>query len=408
MSNVEKFSDSLEIAGGASESDHVVFLGLYNADAFRTKMEHWLPRLDMRGAALLVSDNASTDSTLEWLIPLVESLGVKYSVTQNQKNLGGYGNLASNLEAMGKVKWVTTLHQDDVYQSGHIQAHRYVLQNASPNLGMVFSEARSVDANGRMIPFPRAHWLLGVKSDPIKVFLAHLRHHVYPFSGATFAMEVLKRYPIPYGSTAFPDTELIMKMIVDFEVTQAQGVTVDYLENPISESHVLDSRGRDLGSYQALIRVFTDSNFEQLCKKLPKDKLPAFARALASGINVRFENQSMASLLLQAAFEITQIHLEARASDSLENREQLSRSQSSDQPLELERLGREEISPKSLNMNQIQIKSINGRMGISRSSLLKLAKIVPRSVRRTLFIQLMSTPSGKRLFPQWNFDWDQL
>jgi hypothetical protein len=217
---------------------------------------------------------------------------------------------------------------------------------------------------------------------------------------------MLSNFPIPYNSTAFPDTELIMKMIVDYQVTRARGVTVDYLENPISESHSLDSAGRDLGAYQALVRVFSHSSFQKLCLLLPEDKVPAFFRGLASGIDLRFSHKGLASLLQQAAFEITLGHLEATPSRTRSFSEQASQT-SSRVFLDYANAARRKTIPRAARLEETQISSVKGNFKILRNVLLKLSKLLPRNLRRLLFIQLMATSGGKRLFPQFDFDWDK-
>lgn len=121
---------------------------------------------------------------------------------------------------------------------------------------MICSEAKSRSEANKTIPYPRANWLLRQDADPIAVFLSNLKNHTYPFSGATFAREVLERFPIPWHSTAFPDTEIVMKMCVEYKVRFSTEVTVEYLENAESESHSLSSSQREFGAFQALIRVF--------------------------------------------------------------------------------------------------------------------------------------------------------
>ncbi len=384
-----------------------MFLGVYNADVFRERIELWLTRLDLQGTFLLISDNASTDSTLTWITPLAERMGVPFSIVRHKKNLGGYGNLASNLNSMTQGKWVTMLHQDDSYQPGHIQAHRRSLNHAPSNLGMIFSEARSVDEKGKVVPYPRAHWLFGDSEDPIRVFLAHVKHHVFPFSGATFSIEALRRFPVPYNSTAFPDTEIVMKMISDYDVRRARGVTVDYLENPISESHSLNSVERDLGAYQALIRVFSHSSFEKLCRQVPESKLPDFLRALLSGIDIRISHRVLASLLKQAAYEITAGHVEGIPlwTESVNERQSQRHSK---RLIGSVNAARGKIVFPAASEDQGQLDSSRKKIFVSKTFGLGFATLLPRRLRQVLFTKLMSSSIGKMLLPQFDFDWDRL
>jgi hypothetical protein len=198
-----------------------------------------------------------------------------------------------------------------------------------------------------------------------------------------------------------------MKMIVDYQVVRALGVSVEYLENPISESHSLDATGRDLGAYQALIRVFSHSSFEKLCLQLPANKLPAFVKALASGIDLRFNHKGLASLLQQAAFEITLGHLNAVASLPRTAIEQPNH-KTANSCFGLVTATPEKSIRQSSKVEGGQIYSMKGNFKIFRNVLLKLSRLIPRSLSRSLFIALMATSPGKRLFPQFDFDWDKL
>ena len=253
-----------------AQFEHVVFLGTFNADPFKVQIQGWLRGLDLAGVGLFVADNHSTDNTVTWMRELIADLNCFSVIAINKGNFGGYGNLAMNLVQFGSAKWVTTLHQDDRYSRNHVQNHRKIISHSAANLGMICSEAISVLPDGRRTGYPRAQWLLEDSPDPVTVFLAHLRNHAYPFSGATFSKDVLLKYPIPWHSTAFPDTEIVMKMAVDFRTEFASDVTVHYPENPSSESHSLTSQDRDFGVFQALLRVFAHPNYKVLCELVSK------------------------------------------------------------------------------------------------------------------------------------------
>lgn len=388
-----------------SLAEHVVFLGTYNADPFKNKLSSWLPNLDLSGTILLVSDNCSTDGTMTWLPDLVESVGDSSALVCQDVNLGGYGNLSKNLSLMVKANWVTTLHQDDRYSHNHVQDHRAVINSTDSKLGMVYSEARSVTESGETRAYPRAHWLLGEDSDPVTVFLAHLRNHVFPFSGATFAKSALEKYPIPWHSTAFPDTEVVMKMCPEFDFKVSNGVTVEYLENPGSESHSLTSSHRDFGAFQALARVFAHPNYKLICSRVDDTDRATFASALREGIAQRFEDRTLRLLMTQMALEVTAEHMgtfprlaselavgylsigDTRAVDSL--------------IAQGGHLAESGVDP-DLRPSQEQSDKVSTA---TRSFLLTGFSFLPAPLRRPVFRLLLRFRFVRRRFKAWDFEW---
>lgn len=388
-----------------AQFEHVVFLGTFNADPFKVQIEGWLRELDLTDVGLFVADNHSSDNTVTWMRELIADLECFSVITVNEGNYGGYGNLAMNLDKFTSAKWVTTLHQDDKYSREHVQNHRKVASNSAANLGIICSEAISVSPDGRRMGYPRAQWLLEDNPDPVTVFLAHLRNHAYPFSGATFSKDVLLKYPIPWHSSAFPDTEIVMKMAVDYRTEFAIGVTVHYLENPTSESHSLTSQDKDFGIFQALLRVFAHPNYKVLCELVSKKEIPSFLKSLDEGIGLRFLDPNYKHLMRQAAFEITAQHIgtgqtmasylaggylrvgDVRAISTL-------RTLGADIPAQ--------IAPEPKVTTPLES---GAKPAEKLEWAAKLGGFVPRWLRRSIFRALMKTKFGKTVFASWNFDW---
>lgn len=382
--------------------EHVVFLGIYNAERFIPKIGKWLPNLRFGESALVVADNASTDNSLETVTELAQNMQAPYAFIRNEQNFGGYGNLAVNLEHFQNAKWVTTLHQDDAYAANHLTGHIEILNNPPEKLGMIASEAKSVDVRGRSVPYPRASWLLEPGADPVTIFLAHLKQHIFPFSGATFAKQALLDFPIPWHSTAFPDTELVMKMVTDYRLTFAPGITVEYLENPQSESHSLSDSHRDLGAFQALMRIFAHPNYSKICKAVDPESQDMFLTALEEGIQVRIHDPQLRNILIQTSLEMSfehfglnphiadrlvEIYAEAKDYRAVEVLTNVGNGASGGFDLENPGAGSEH-----------SFRAIRG-------FLLTLLGLLPRRLRVFLAKFLMSSRLGKRILKSWNFEW---
>jgi hypothetical protein len=389
----------------AGNAEHITFLGIYNANPFEDQIRSWLPRLDLNGTHLVIADNCSTDDSLLWILELAKKIGFPLTIVRNSNNFGGHGNLVVNMNSFMDAKWITTLHQDDSYQAEHIINHKEVIDKSNAQLGMVCSGAKSVRVDGKSIPYPRANWLLSEKFDPLTTFLANLKNHTFPFSGATFSRAVLEKYPVPWHSTAFPDTEIVLKMCVAHEIKFAKGLTVEYFENPNSESHSLTQLQRDFGAFQALARVFSHPSYEELCKLVEEQSKEEFVSSLVSGLSGRLEDSQLRLLLTQLALEITAGHIgyfPALLSNLAKGYSSIGDNRAVDVLIALG--GSKPIDSGSAP--NVFIESAMGQKEASSTRhLLSLARFVPTSLQPKVFRFLMNFRFVRKRFPTWDFNW---
>lgn len=388
-------------------SNHLVVLGLYEASRYRDKLTDWLPKLHLGDATLVVIDNFSQDDTWEWArgFFISELFDSNVFLIRNQMNFGGYGSIASNMDLLGSAKWITTLHQDDMYSPSHVDAHSAAILEATDDLGMISSEAVSVDGNGRILGYPKAAWLLDDSATPIDIFLAHLKLHVFPFSGASFRVKLLQDIGIPWHSTAFPDTELVMRASADWRFKYLNEPQVEYFENAVSESHLLTNEQRHNGAFFALVRVFRDQSFKKLCERTDFSQIQAFAEAIDEGITVRIGNLEMRKLLKVIAQESivevlgpnpTSSRLLAEYYGSIGDVQatRLLNDLSFSDPSELNASHHASSDNQSKSFRQI-----------FKLLILRTASLFPRRMLKSVFVLLMKSKWGKSLFPAWDFKW---
>jgi hypothetical protein len=269
-------------------------------------------------------------------------------------------------------------------------------------LGMICSEAKSMSPAGRSLPYPRAHWLLE-DTGPIGIFLGSLRQHIYPFSGATFLLDLFYKYPVPWYSSAFPDTEMVMKMCSEYKIMFAEGLTVEYLENPASESHSLNDIHREFGTFQSLVRVFAHSSYETICKQIPDEFRDEFLRHLIDGLESRFKHQELKTLIIQVALERTceligvfpQI-----ASEIAKGYGQIGDSRA----VEVLRAMGAEFSGNSrigVKLHKVQTKGAK----LPARFFLLIFRSIPYRFRRPLVRALMRTGFAKSKLSNWDLNW---
>ena len=378
--------------GDWREHDHVTFLGLHDAVRFRQRIEAWLPKLNLSRTHLVAVDNSSSDDTVEWMSCLLEGSSSSYTFLSNAKNLGGYGSLSNSLPLFRGKKWLTTLHQDDEYKSEHLTRHFQVIESSNNKLGLVCSEATSVDSKGWQLGYPRVNWL-PIGEDLASLYLANLRMHLYPFSGATFAVEVLTEFPVPWGENAFPDTEIILKMLPKYDIKFAQGNTVRYLEHTASESHSLSASERMSGTYEALKRIFEHDSYRLVCESVEVDKAGLFIRSLRTSISLRLMGHQNSQAWLKSLDKLATRHFKTLLPKSSASKE-------------FERVSFPWIEKRPDQASAWAIAKLDAKKS-RQILLLRAVGLFPRVVRVIVFRYLMSFKSVRKRLPYWDFEWSR-
>lgn len=380
-------------------SDHIVFLGLHNPNRFRDALESWLVKFNFTGSTLVAVDNCSSEDPEHWVRAILDENGVSYAFLRNERNLGGYGSLLRNLGATSGAKWITTLHQDDIYSPEHLQNHLDVIRSSnSPNLGYIFSESVSFSpVTGKEIPFPRGHWLLEGVTEPYKLFLANLKSHVFPFSGASLRRDLLLDFQLPENSVAFPDTELLLLTLPFVEYKFSSHRTVKYLENPESESHSLLSTERETGVYEALTRVLNSESFGELVSQVDLGKRTLFLRELERGVRLRLKSPFHRSMLTHLAqVRMKEIRDQSLGKDSKKlGSNQRQSDISTDANSNFSILDGSRFNRKLLQLLYRKLLVPAG---------LHFLSSISYPLRKKLFRGFMKTPIGKSVLPHWDFN----
>lgn len=311
LSLINLLREKRQIVGDTStlEGRHVAYLGLYDPTRHLDSIQEWISRVDPDEIPLLVVDNSPQGAQLEADIVKKWTAFKNIVHVRNPMNLGGFGSIATNLDLLSRSDWVTTFHQDDQYPPQHLRVHSELARNVSADVAIIASEQESFSPKGEKLGYPRASWFLGAQPDPVALFLANLRHHTIPFSGATFRLDMLRDASIPWHSTSFPDTEIVLKMLPRWSGFVTSDSIVRYLENPGSESHSIPESERDFGASMALVRVFGAAGFGEICKLLSEKEIEGFTDALTGGLSQRFQSTQTATTTEVLALEIMLEHL---------------------------------------------------------------------------------------------------
>jgi glycosyltransferase involved in cell wall biosynthesis len=291
--------------------NHVAFLGIYNAKDYINDIIKWTTTLDLAPNTrpqILIVDNASTDGSGSAIRKLARTLvdqDWKVALVTNPINLGGWGSINLNLDLISQFEWVTTFHQDDQYACNHLREHIRACAGVGSNVGMISSESASTDKAGNILGYPRGTWIQSTNPNPSKIFLNLVKNHFLPFSGASFRIKFLLDTRIPWTSTAFPDTELLLRGLPVWNYLHLDEPRVTYLENETSESHSLNLASRQRGSVSALLRVFSAESFLTLVCQMETDEFRVFCFELIKAIEVRLSERTLAKMVARFAIELS-------------------------------------------------------------------------------------------------------
>jgi len=305
MNPIEKIRAKRTIIGDPQrlKSKHTAYLGLYNSSRHFSSITDLVKNVTKAGVPLLVVDNHSDDGSWSTLLETLVQEFPDVVFARNPINLGGFGGLSANLDLLSSSEWITTFHQDDKYSAKHLLVHSSIISNSDSRVGIVSSEQESFLPNGKKLGYPRASWLLGNTPDAPTFFLANLVHHTLPFSGASFRVKMLKDVAIPWHTTAFPDTEIVLRMLPKWTGLVTDQVLVQYQENPNSESHSISNKEIQMGAKQALIRVFAADGFGEVCALVAPDVEDEFIHHVLTGISRRISDVNYLSEVLLVALE---------------------------------------------------------------------------------------------------------
>lgn len=303
---LEKIRSERSILGGSSnnnlaEKKTTIYLGLFNAGPYIASLENQLLSQEIE-LPILVADNHSSDDTWQLISHWIEVFEGRVTLIRNPINLGGAGSLLLNSDHI-QTPWFITMHQDDFYKPNHARILSEGIDKTDATAICITTEMQSMDNEGRRLPTPpRASWFLP-DFEPATIFHANLKNHTIPFPAAAFRKDAFFSVRTPWHSTAFPDTEWVLRAASVGNFQSIPVETMVYRENPLSESHRLDLKASQNGAFAALIRVFASETFIDLCDSILPDDRSNFAAGIFEGLGIRLSNPELCEMVRLIAAE---------------------------------------------------------------------------------------------------------
>ena len=290
-----------------------VYIGLYNAIEYLDSLFESIKLQTHVKFKLILADNHSTDGTWEKVLGWQEVLTNEVILIRNPCNVGGTANLQLNLDLID-TDWFCAFHQDDIYLENHVETLVEGIANRSQDQIMISTEMLSINESGKRLALkPRSAWLISEMTKE-EQFVANLFTHSIYWPCTAFKTEFFKKIEVPWHSAAFPDTEILLRLLSFGSGLQMTKPTMYYRENTKSMSHYLDQKEVTFGAAISLIRVFSSEEFKSLVESQDKETFEKFSKGVLNGLSVRLKNSEYLSHMV--TFYVLEIFNSVRGYES--------------------------------------------------------------------------------------------
>jgi hypothetical protein len=253
-------------------------------------------------------------------------------------------------------------------------------------------------------------------------FLANIRLQIVPWPASAFKTLEFNKVDIPWHSTAFPDTEIMLRLSAYGKSMFIDKETMLYRENPMSESHSIHDAERALVSAASLARVFSSNEFSAVLSHVAKVDRSRFRENLELSIQSRVSDVKLQNFLWLIANESIAVAWDYSDVGNLQDLRQIYDNTGSAQVSTLLDELSKRINPSFISTAKIDptndapssgLASVNS--GAKETSLdsTKLVwriysmtyRMVPFKVRKFMLAKFTRWSAGKNPLHPWNLNW---
>lgn len=288
-----------------SQNKFEVFLGTYNAAPWIESVIHSLESQDCDPFVVRIIDNASEDNTVSIIQNIFASYSFKntYDLVKNYKNIGAISSFLDRLDLFDS-EWIVMIHQDDVYHENHLSTLHESIEKAKSEVGLIFTAMQRLDANNIEKLSPPTISSKLSKSDRFENFLLSLQITPFNFPASALRKSALKTLETTRHTTAFNDTELLLRMICNFDVEYIPIETMHYriFEGNAASQTKQDSNDRAI--FIGLNELLHSRDFDQILNLADSENnVKRLLTAINSAINIRIANSDLKLIAKNVAAE---------------------------------------------------------------------------------------------------------
>ena len=281
-----------------------VFLGTYNAEPWIERAIHALENQDAEPFTVKIIDNASTDGTINILEKIFNNykLRNKYVLIKNSKNIGAISTFLDQLHLFDS-EWILMVHQDDYYHSNHVSTLANQLKSVSNSTSCIFTAMKRINASGEEILAPPT-LSSQLSNDRVQNFMLSLQISPVNFPACALRISDLKKVDTTRHTTAFNDTELLLRLmcISDFKYLPVE--TMHYRVFPGNASSSTSTKSNDRAVFVGMNEILHSDEFKKLLTSInSKAQFEKLVNAIDQAIDIRISSTDLQNLMKNIAAE---------------------------------------------------------------------------------------------------------
>jgi glycosyltransferase involved in cell wall biosynthesis len=281
-----------------------VFLGTYNAEPWIERAIHALESQDAEPFTVKIIDNASTDGTIKILEKIFNDykLRNKYVLIKNSKNIGAISTFLDQLHLFDS-EWILMVHQDDYYHANHVSTLANQLKAVSESTSCVFTAMERINAGSEEILTPPT-LSSQLSDDRLENFMLSLQISPVNFPACALRISDLKKVDTTRHTTAFNDTELLLRLmcISDFKYLPVE--TMHYRIYQGNSASTTSIKSNERAVFVGMNEIFHSDEFKTLLNSIDsKVQYEKLVKAIDQAINIRFTSTDLKNLMRNIAAE---------------------------------------------------------------------------------------------------------
>jgi len=269
-----------------------VFLGTYNAEPWIDNLINSLESQDAEPFQVRIFDNSSSDKTVDIIKQKLTTSKLKnqYELIVNESNIGPISTFKDRLNLF-QSKWILMIHQDDVYHSNHISTLQQAMKDADDNVGVIFTAMQRVNAENKELLTPPTLAPLISEDDRFKNVLLNLQLQAINFPACAIRKNKIAAVETSYHTTAFNDSELLLRILSTSNVQYIPQETVHYRIHRGNAASQTASEAGDIAVSIGMIEFFHGDEFKELVNLNKSDvQITDLITAIKTGIEIRIND----------------------------------------------------------------------------------------------------------------------
>ena len=276
-----------------------IFLGTYNGEKWVSDSINYLERQDAKPFDVVIIDNGSTDKT----VPIIQKklkeadLVNNYKLIVNESNIGAIATFLDRLELFNS-EWIIMVHQDDVYLPNYISTLKSAIENVSSETSIIFSAMRRIDEKNQEILSPPTLASKLSEKDRFQNLLLSIQLQPVNFPACAMKTSSLNSIQTSRHTTAFNDTEMILKLLCVSDIKYVAEETVFYRVHQGNASNITSTNASDYSVFIGLIEFINSKEFNSIVTTNSTDEnFKLLINAFANSIKIRIINEDLQKVL---------------------------------------------------------------------------------------------------------------